>query len=105
MRGQQARRSQNRRMRMYQNISSKYDRAQVQPLPFVEALWHLPVQYIKVVIRPSENTLRAEMGKASWAMVLVQFVGLVLITVALGLLAHVIPASALHSIAALNIGS
>ena len=89
---------------MYQNLSSKYDKAPTQPFTFIEALVRLPLQYIKVLTGPSVNTLREEMGKASWGMVLVQFSGLVLVTVTLGVLAHLIPSSALHTMAAFSIG-
>jgi Yip1 domain len=89
---------------MHQSIFSKYDKTPTQSLTFIEALVRLPLQYIKVITRPSENTFREQMGKASWAMVLVQFIGLVIVTVALGVVAHVIPSAALHTIAAFNIG-
>ena len=90
---------------MRQNLSTKYDPALVQPLPFWEAIWQLPLQYIKVLIKPSANTLSKEIGKASWGIVLAQFLGLVIITVALGWIAHMIPSAALHAITALHIGS
>src|SRR5437763_10305920 len=104
IRGQQTRQSQNRRMRMYQNLSSKYETAPTQPFTFIEALVRLPLQYIKVLIRPSVNTFSEEMGKASWGTVMVQFIVLVLATVALGVLAHGIPSSTLHTISAFNVG-
>jgi hypothetical protein len=68
---------------MNQNMSS-YDQASAQPLSFGEAMWQLPLQYIKVLSKPSVNTLREEMGKASWGMVLVQFLSLVILTVSIG---------------------
>jgi len=89
---------------MDQNVSTRYDRPSAQPLPFGEAVWDLPVQYIKVFIKPSVNTLSQAMGKASWWIVLIQFLSLVLITVTLGLLGHLIPSAALHAITALSIG-
>src|SRR5690242_14329602 len=97
--------SQNRTMDMYQHLSSKSDSVRTQPLPFMEALVRLPLQYIKVLTKPSENTFREEMGKASWGIVLIQFTGLILVTVVLGMLAHIIPSSALHSVAAFSISS
>jgi hypothetical protein len=54
---------------MYQRLSSKSDRVRTQPLPFMEALVRLPLQYIKVLTKPSENTFREERGKASWGFV------------------------------------
>lgn len=90
---------------MHQHLSSRYDRTSAQPLPFGEAVWQLPLQYFNVFIKPSVNTLSKEMGKASWAIVLVQFLSLIIITVSLGLLGHVIPSAALHAITALSIGS
>ncbi len=89
---------------MNQNMSSRYDQASAQPLPCGEAMWQLPLQYIKVFIKPSVNTLSEAMVKASWWIVLVQFLSLVLITVTLGLLGHMIPSAALHAISALSIG-
>ena len=89
---------------MDQNLSTRYDRASAQPLPFGEAAWQLPLQYINVCIKPSVNTLRGEMDKASWGIVLVQFLSLLIITVTLGLLGRVIPSAALHAITALSIG-
>lgn len=56
---------------MNQNMSWRYDRASAQPRPFGEAVWQLPLQYIKVFIKPSVNTLSEEMSKASWWVVLV----------------------------------
>ena len=89
---------------MNQNLSTRYDRVSVQPLPFEEAVWHLPFQYINVLIKPSVNRFREEMGKAGWWIVLVQLLSLVLITVTLGFLGHLIPSAALHAITALSIG-
>lgn len=89
---------------MDQNLSTRHDRASAQPLPFGEAVWQLSFQYIKVFIKPSVNRFREEMGKASWGIILVQFLSLVLITVTLGLLGYLIPSAALHAITALSIG-
>ena len=89
---------------MNQNLSTRYDQASAQPLSFGEAVWHLPFQSLNVLIKPSVNRLREEMGKASWGIVLAQFLSLVLITGILGLLGHLIPAAALHAITALSIG-
>lgn len=89
---------------MDQNLSTRYDQASAQPLPFGEAVWQLPLQYIKIFIKPSMITLSEEMGKASWGIVLVQFLSLVIITITLGLLGHMIPSAALHAITALSIG-
>ena len=90
---------------MDQNMSSRYDRAPAQPLPFEEAVWQLPFQYIKVLIKPSVNTLSEEMSKASWWIVLVQILSLFIITVSLSLLGQVIPSAALHALTALSIGT
>ena len=89
---------------MDQNLFTRYDQASAQPLPFGEAVWQLPLQYIKIFIKPSMITLSEEMGKASWGIVLVQFLSLVIITITLGLLGHMIPSAALHAITALSIG-
>ena len=76
-----------------------------KPLSLSEAIWQLPRQYIKVLCKPSVETFSKEKGKASWGIVLFQFYVLVAITVALSYLAHFIPASALHSVTALQVGS
>jgi hypothetical protein len=47
---------------MDQNMSTRYNQASGQPLQFGEAIWQLPLQYIKVFIKPSVNTLSEEMG-------------------------------------------
>ena len=91
--------------RSTQNTSSEENESMIQPLPLGEALLQMPLQCCKVITRPSENTLSQEMGKASWPIVLVQLLVLVLITVALSFLGHLIPSSALHTTAALSIGS
>ena len=54
------------------------EQASSQPLPFSEAVLQLPRQYIKVLCRPSTQTFREEMGKASWGIVLLQFYVLIL---------------------------
>jgi hypothetical protein len=77
----------------------------MKPLQLSEAIWQLPRQYIKVIFRPSAQTFREELGKASWSMVLIQFYILIVITVALTYLAHIIPGSALHTTSAIGIGS
>jgi hypothetical protein len=33
---------------MKRNMSSRYDQTSAQPIPFVEVVWKLPLQYIKV---------------------------------------------------------
>jgi hypothetical protein len=71
---------------MDQNVSSRYKSASAQPLPLGEALWQWPLQSINVFFKPSVTTLSQEMGKASWGIVLVQFLSLVSITVTFGLL-------------------
>jgi len=76
-----------------------------ESLSLVEAIWHLPRQYIKVLCRPSAQTFCEAMGKASWGIVLVQFYALFVITVTLSYLAHLIPSSALHTTSAFSIGS
>lgn len=75
------------------------------PLPLSEALWQLPYQYIKVLCRPSVQTFRKEMSKASWEIVVIQLCVLVIITLTLSYLGHVIPSSALHTTSAFRMGS
>ena len=77
----------------------------MKPLQLGEAIWQLPRQYIKVIFRPSAQTFREELGKASRGIVLIQFYALIVITVALTYLAHISPGSALHTTSALGIGS
>ena len=76
-----------------------------ESLSLIEAIGQLPRQYIKVLCKPSAQTFREEMGKASWGIVLVQFYALFVITVTLSYLAHLIPSSALHTTSAFSIGS
>jgi Yip1 domain len=88
-----------------QHLSSEYGKTATWSLPLGEALLELPLQYIKVLIRPSVKTLSREMSKASQGIVLIQLFALVILTIALALLGHVIPSSAMHAIAAHSIGS
>ncbi len=89
---------------MDQNVPSRYKRVSAQPLPLVEALWQLPLQYLNVFFKPSVTTLSQEMGKASWGIILVQLLSLVSITVTFGLLGHAIPSAAMHAITELHVG-
>lgn len=77
----------------------------VEPLSLSEAIWQLPRQYIRVLIRPSAQTFYEEMGKASWGMVFLQFYALIVITIALSYLAHFIPSASLHTTSTFSIGS
>lgn len=88
-----------------QQLSSEYGKTSAWSLPLGEALWELPLQYIKVLIRPSVKTLSGEMGKASLGIVLIQLLGLVILTIVPALLGHLIPSSAMHAITAHSIGS
>jgi hypothetical protein len=90
---------------MRQTVFTKDDPAVAQPLPLGEAIWQLPVQYVKVLSKPSAATLSEEPAKASWGIALVQLLGLLCITVTLSVLGHLIPTAALHTIAQLRIGS
>src|SRR5947209_5276134 len=88
--------------------TDSYSNAQTsssESLSLIEAIGQLPCQYIRVLCRPSAQTFREEMGKASWGIVLVQFYALFVITVTLSYLAHLIPSSALHTISAFSTGS
>ena len=93
------------RVSSHQFLSSEYSKASARPLPLGEALWDLPLQCINVLIRPSVKTLSREMGKAGQGIVLVQLFGLIILTIALALLGHLIPSSALHTMSTLSIGS
>ncbi|MBF6613494.1 MAG: hypothetical protein IVW55_10240 [Chloroflexi bacterium] len=90
---------------MRQTVFTKDDPAVAGPLPLGEAIWQLPVQYVKVLSNPSAATLSEELAKASWGIALVQVLGLLSITVTLSVLGHLIPTAALHSVARLGIGS
>src|SRR5690242_17415215 len=90
---------------MRQTVFTKDDPAVAQPLPLGQAIWQLPVQYVKVLSKPSAATLVEELAKASWGISLVQLLGLLSITVTLSVLGHLIPGAALHTIAQLGIGS
>ena len=87
------------------NADTNDQASSLKPLQLSESIWHLPRQYVKVVCRPSAQTLREEMGKAGWGIVLLQCYLLIVITVALSSLAHLIPSSALHSISAFHLGA
>ena len=76
----------------------------IKPPQLSETIWQLPRQYIKVLFRPSVQTIREEMGKAGWGIVLVQFYLLIVITVVLSYLGHIIPSSAMHTTSAFSIG-
>ncbi len=89
---------------MRQKMFTTDDPAMAQPLPLGQAIWQLPVQSVKVLIKPSAATLSEELAKASWRIVLVQLLGLLSITIALSVLGHLIPTAALHTIARLGIG-
>ena len=90
---------------MRQTVFTKEDPAVAQPLPLGQAIRQLPVQSVKVLVKPSAATLRGETAKASWGSVLVQLLGLLSITISLSVLGHLIPTAALHTIAQLGIGS
>lgn len=73
--------------------------------PLLAALGKLPGQHLRVILRPSLQTLRQEVRWAHWGTVIVQFLALVVITVTLNLLGHALPNAALHTIAASSIDS
>ena len=58
---------------MKRNTPSRYDQTPTQPFPFVEARWQFPLQYTKVSSKLPVNTLSKEMSRASWWIVLIQF--------------------------------
>jgi len=87
------------------NSYSNNQAASTNPLAISEAIWQLPGQYIKVLCRPSAQTFREEMDKASWGIVCVQFYALIVISITLSYLAHIIPSSALHIISNFSTGS
>lgn len=90
---------------MRQTLFTQDDRAATQPLPLGQGIWQLPVQYLKVLSKPSAATLSEVLAEASWGIALVQLLGLLSITVTLSVLGHLIPSAALHPIAGLGIGS
>ena len=49
-----------------------------------QAIQELPNQYIKVLTKPSAQTFAEEMGKADWAMVWIQLLGLAILGTILG---------------------
>lgn len=87
------------------NSHANEQESSIKPPQLSESIWHLPRQYIKVLLRPSAQTFREELGKAGWGIVLLQFYLLIVITVALSYLAHLIPSSALHTTSAFSIGA
>src|SRR5689334_3137740 len=90
---------------MRQTSSTKDASGGAQPLPLGQAIWQLPVQYVTVLRKPAAATLRQELAKASWGIVLVQVLGLLSITVTLSVLGHLIPTAALHPLAQFGLGS
>lgn len=78
----------------------------LEPPPFVsflKAFGQLPLQFGHVLLFPSVKTFRAEGRKARWGLVVIQFLLLIVMTVALNALGHHIPGAALHSLATLSI--
>ncbi len=89
---------------MYKNLTSKSDQATAQSFPFGETLWQLFLQYINIFMKPSINTLNEVMETASWWLVLVQFLSLIIIMGTISFLGLALPSATLHSIATLSIG-
>src|SRR6266702_7498349 len=61
-----------------------YAPPQQAPRPIGQAIQELPNQYIKVLTKPSAQTFAEEMGKADWAMVWIQLLGLAILGTILG---------------------
>lgn len=57
-------------------LNQNYDTNTSTPLSLGEAIQALPGQYIKVVSKPSVTTFAEEKGKATWAIIWTQFIGL-----------------------------
>ena len=57
---------------------------QQAPRSIGQAIQELPNQYIKVLTKPSAQTFAEEMGKADWAMVWIQLLGLAILGTILG---------------------
>ncbi len=70
-----------------------YAPPQQAPRPIGQAIQELPNQYIKVVTKPSAQTFAEEMGKADWAMVWIQLLGLAILGTILGLIRAAIGAA------------
>src|SRR6266705_2359639 len=68
----------------YQQGSYGYAPPQQGPRPIGQAIQELPNQYIKVLTKPSAQTFAEEMGKADWAMVWIQLLGLAILGTILG---------------------
>jgi hypothetical protein len=88
---------------MYRNLSARDDQASTQTFQFVEALWQLPLQYFKLFSKPSVDTLSDIMDNASWRLVFVQFLSLILFLSTIGFLGMNIPSATLHSITSLGV--
>src|SRR5437764_11765361 len=63
-----------------------YTPPQQAPRPIGQAIQELPNQYIKVLTKPSAQSFAEEMGKADWAMVWIQLLGLAILGTILGLI-------------------
>src|SRR6266487_2206904 len=70
-----------------------YTPPQQAPRPIGQAIQELPNQYIKVVTKPSAQSFAEEMGKADWAMVWIQLLGLAILGTILGLIRGAIGAA------------
>ena len=68
----------------YQQGGYAYAPPQQAPRPLGQAIQELPNQYIKVVTKPSAQSFAEEIGKADWAIVWVQLLGLALLATILG---------------------
>jgi hypothetical protein len=87
---------------MHHHPSSSEKLVLTQSLPSEETQRQLPLHSMNVLLKPSVNTLRDAMERASWRSVLIQCLSLVIITVTLGSFDYLIPSSALHAAIALN---
>jgi hypothetical protein len=67
------------------------------PLPLGEAIQQLPMQYLKVLSKPSADTFEEEMGKADWGIVWIQLMGYAVIASVLGYLSTLTNGGALTS--------
>jgi Yip1 domain len=74
----------------------------VPPHPLREALWQLPRQYLRVLRKASKRTFAEEMGKASWALVWVQLLGLTVINITVTWVFNLLPS--LHALGLTNLG-
>jgi hypothetical protein len=69
---------------VYSAPQAPYYGTPLQPLPLVDAIAQLPLQYWKILSRPGARSFAEESGKAKWNILLVQLIGYTVLDALLG---------------------